>query len=155
MKPFPVLAVFAAALVLSGCEGTLPESVGSVLGPREAPRSRVFQADPRAAYAAVRAAAEEMGFHYVHGGPAEGRFDALSSISPGEQVGGSQQISMKVRLDAGPESGTEVTISLVEILEADSNGRTGVATESALKDTPLYEVFFRGVDQQLRNPPKP
>ncbi len=152
MKHPAALALLCVSLFLAGCESSLPDSVSSVLGPREAPRSRVFQAEPRATYAAVRAAAEGMGYRYVRGGPAEGRFEALSVISPGEQVGGSEQISMKVRLEPGPESGTEVTVSLSEILEPDSTGRTGVATQTPLRDTPQYEVFFRSIETALRMP---
>jgi hypothetical protein len=45
--------------------------------------------------------------------------------------------------------GTEVTVRLTEILEADSSNRAGMATEAPLRDTPRYQVFFRQVQAAL------
>ena len=42
---------------------TSTDDVRSALGPREAPRTQVFQADKKAAYEAARAAVDEMGFN--------------------------------------------------------------------------------------------
>lgn len=151
MKILPIAAACCAALLVAGCESSdFSDSVRSALTEREAPRSRVFQAGQRATYEAARAAADEMGYTFVRGGPAEGRLDALSGISGGEDAGSSRQVSLKVRLDVAPESGTEVTVAFAEILEANSAGQPGMATETPLKDTPLYEVFFRNLQKALQ-----
>lgn len=154
MKTLPAIAACLAAL-LAGCESTdVGDAVRSALGPREAPRTRVFQADQRAAYGAARSAAESMGYRYVRGGPAEGELDALSAIASGDDPGSSRQISMKVRLSGASEGGTEVKVSFNEILEAASAPQEGMATETPMRDTPLYEDFFRNLQNALQAPAK-
>ncbi len=54
----------------------------------------------------------------------------------------------------GATSGTEMTVSFTEIIEADSANHPGMATQTPLKDTPLYEDFFRDVQRALEAPPK-
>jgi hypothetical protein len=154
MKTLPLIAALAAAALLTGCESSFSDDVRSALGPREAPRSRVFQADQRATYAAVRAAADEMGYKFGHGGPAEGELEALSSINRGDDAGSARQVEMKVHLSPAAESGTEVEVSLIEVIEEDSANQPGMATQTPLRDTPLYEVFFRNVQTALNAPPK-
>jgi hypothetical protein len=154
MKILPPIALCLAA-ALAGCESSdLGDSVRSALGPREAPRTRVFQADQRAAYEAARAAADAMGYHFVRGGPAQGELNELSSISGGDEAGSSRQISMKVRLGPDAEAGTAVTVSFNEILEAASATQEGMATETPMRNTPLYEVFFRNLQNALQAPSK-
>jgi hypothetical protein len=155
MKTLPAAALCLALALLCGCDSTVGDSVKSALSPREAPRTRVFQAEGRATYEAAKAAAEEMGYHYVRGGPAQGELDELSDISGGDDSGSSRQISLKVRLSPADPAGTSVEASFEEILESTSTGATpGIATETPLRDTPLYEVFFRTVGQDLQAPPK-
>jgi hypothetical protein len=154
MKTLPLIAALFGAALLSGCESGLPDDLRSALGPREQPRSRVFQADQKAAYAAVRAAADEMGYKFERGGPAEGEFEALSAINRGDDPGSARQISMKVHLSPAAESGTEVEVSLIEVIEEDTANQPGMATETPLHDTPLYEVFFRNVQTALTAPAK-
>jgi hypothetical protein len=155
MRLLPAIAACCAAALVAGCESGVEDSVRSALGPREAPRSRVFQADQKAVYGAARAAADEMGYRFVRGGPAEGVLYELSGISGGDDGGNSRQISMRVRLNSEGESGTEVSLSLNEIIEADSKSSVqGMATETPLRDTALYEVFFRNLQNALQAPPK-
>jgi hypothetical protein len=56
---------------------------------------------------------------------------------------------MKVKLERAPEGGTNVSIKITEIIEDDSSNRAGQATQTALRDTPQYEVFFRRVGEEL------
>ena len=142
-------AICCAALLLAGCESDDSDLMHRVLNAREAPKSRVFQADTRAVYEAARAAADEMVYRFVRGGPAEGRLDALSGISGGDEAGSSRQLSLKVRIAPAEESGSEVTVSFTEIIEETSASLPAMATEAPLKDTPLYEVFFRNLQQAL------
>jgi hypothetical protein len=155
MKTLSAAALCLTSAFLCGCGSTIGDRVQSALSPREAPRSRAFQAEGRAAYDAAKAAAEEMGYHYVRGGPAEGELDELSEISGGDDSGSSRQIALKVRLSPADPSGTMVEVSLEEILESSQNGAApGLATETPLRDTPLYEVFFRSLGQHLAMPAK-
>jgi len=155
MSILKAIAVSCAAALVAGCESGIEDSVRSALAPREAPRSRVFQADQKAAYEAARRAAEEMGYRYVRGGPAEGELHELSGISGGDDAGGSRQVSMRVRLSQDAEAGTAVAVSFNEIIETESRGGApGMATETPLRDTALYEVFFRNLQDALRAPPK-
>jgi hypothetical protein len=151
-----LLAAACGALLFSGCESGLSDDVRSALGPREAPRSRVFQADQKATYSAARKAVDEMEFRFERGGPAEGKLEALSAISGGDEGASSaRQISMKVSMQPGPESGTEVEVSLTEILSVDATNQPGMATQTPLHDTPLYDVFFKDIQKYLDQPAQP
>lgn len=117
---------------------------------RDEAKTRTYAALPRVAYDAVRDAAAGMGYRFVRGGPAQGEFEALTGVRPGETHGSARQISMKVSLHATLDGkGTDVTLRLKEIIEADSSNRAGQATETALRDTPQYEVFFARVGRAL------
>ena len=59
---------------------------------------------------------------------------------------------MKVKLQPAPEGGTNVSVNITEIIEADSSNRAGQATQTPLRDTPQYEVFFRRVGEELATP---
>jgi hypothetical protein len=154
MKILPLLAVICASAVLAGCDSGASDEVHSLLGPREAPRTRTFQADQKATYEAVKAAADAMGYRFVRGGPAEGKLEALSGISEGEDPGSSHQISMKVHLSPAAEAGTDVEVSLTEMIEEATTNQPAMATQTPLRDTPLYEVFFRNIQTSLNTPPK-
>jgi len=149
MKTPTAIALACAALLLAGCESDSSDIVHSVLSAREAPRSRTFQGETRAVYEAARAAADGMGYRFVRGGPAEGKLEALSGISGGDNSGSSRQISLKVQIGPAEVSGSEVTASFTEIIEEGSAGLPAMATETPLRDTPLYEVFFRNVQKAL------
>jgi hypothetical protein len=60
---------------------------------------------------------------------------------------------MKVKLERSTEGGTQLTVRITEILEADSSNRAGLATETPLRDTPQYDVFLRRVQQALEAHP--
>jgi hypothetical protein len=153
IKTVSALAACCAAL-LAGCDSGVEDTVRSALAPREAPRTRVFPGDAKAVYEAARAAADSMGYRYVRGGPAQGALQELSGISSGDSTGSSRQISMRVRLVPDVEGSTSVSVSFGEIIEADSTNQQGIATETPMRDTPLYEVFFGKVQALLLAPPK-
>jgi hypothetical protein len=153
MKNTSILAVCLSAL-LWGCNSDVKDEVRSALGPREAPRSQVFQADRRAAYDAVKAAVDAMDFRFVRGGPAAGELQAMSGVASGDEPNSARQIVMKVRLSPAGDAGTQVEVSLIETLEANSPGPQGMATQTPLRDTPLYNVFFRDVQKALDAPVK-
>jgi hypothetical protein len=148
---FRCLALVVACTLGVGCESVsdATTAVRSRIAAREAPEVRTFQATSRATYDAVRTAATQMGYRFVRGGPAQGEFEAVSGVRAGETHGSARQLAMKVRLENSLEGGTQVSIKITEIIEADSSNRAGQATETPLRDTPQYEVFFRRVGEAL------
>ena len=142
----------AFALAGAGCE-SVSDATSAVRGHmavREQPRVRTVAALPRATYEAVRATATDMGYRFVRGGPAQGEFEAISGLRSGETIGSARQISMKVALQATLDGkGTDVSIWLKEIIETDSSNRAGQATETPLRDTPQYDVFFLRLERRL------
>jgi hypothetical protein len=146
--------LFLGALALCvgvGCESMSDATSGvrDRIAAREAPKTRTFKAEPRDTYEAVRIAATQMGYRFTRGGPAQGEFDGVNRVSAGENMGSARQLAIKVRLRAAIEGGTEVSVKITEILESDSSNRAGMATETPLRDTPQYEVFFQRVGDTL------
>lgn len=151
-----LLISLLGTLVWSGCEmvSDTASSVRERIAARDDYKVSTYAAEPRATYDAVRAAAADMGYKFVRGGPAQGQFEAISGLKSGETIGSARQITMKVALKPTLDGkGTEVTVRLREIIEADSSNRAGQATETPLRDTPQYDVFFRRVGTQLGVPP--
>ena len=150
-----VLILSAASLLFTGCE-SLSDAAGSVgdrLATREETRERTFAAAPRATYDALKSAATQMGYRQTRGGPAQGEFDAVSAVAPGERHGTSRQILMKARIYAGLDGRSSIlSVSLSEVLEDDSSNRPGLATRTALRDTPQYQVLFQRVSDVLGVP---
>jgi hypothetical protein len=146
-----LLIPLCALVFVVGCE-TMSDATSGVrrqIAVREAPKVKTFAADPRTTYEAVRAAAAEMGYRFTRGGPAQGEFEAINRVSAGERMGSARQLSLKARLGNSLNGGTEVSVKITEIIEADSSNRAGMATETPLRDTPQYEVFFQRVGEVL------
>jgi hypothetical protein len=147
MKRVLVPALLLAVLTWSGCD-SLPGGMGGRMGPPPA-QVRIFQADPRVAYDAARVALAQMSFRVTGGGPAQGRIEAVSGLSMSDSLRGSRQISISVRITPLGDGGSEVSAVLKEVIEEDSDRRQGFATETPLRDTPYYEVFFNNLGQAL------
>jgi hypothetical protein len=148
-----IVACFVVLLCagLTGCE-SLSDAAGSVRAKftaRDEGRTKPFAATTRVTYEAVRGAARAMDFRFVRGGAAQGELEAVSNVGAGETQHSARQVGMKVKLHASADGGTDVTVRFTEILESDSSNRPGMATEATMRDTPLYEVFFRSVQQAL------
>ena len=152
MKHLLAPVLLLAALAFSGCE-SMPGGSGGRPGP--APdRVRTFAGDPRAVYDAARAALGQMDFKVTGGGPAQGRIEGVSKLSPGGTLRSTRQISISVRILEVAEGSCEVSVVLKELIEADSYDRQGFATESSLRDTPYYVVFFNYLGLALAAPKK-
>lgn len=153
MKPLAV--IFGCwCLALAGCS-TISDATSSVrdrLSAREEGRSKSYAAPVRAVYDAVRLAAGQMGYRVVRGGAAQGEVQAVSGVAAGDTNRSSRQVSMYVRLSENGQGGADVSVRFTEILEIDSANRPGQATETPLRDTPQYQVFFRAVQQALDQP---
>lgn len=152
---FRHLFALLSCLALAAC-GSVSDATTRVrdrIAGRDETRVRTFAADQRATYDAVRAAAQHMGYRFVRGGAAQGEFEAVSGIGQGDTLRSARQLSLKARLRPNLDGGTDVSVRITEIIEADSTNRPGLATETPLRDTPQYEVFFRIVEQGLRAQP--
>lgn len=152
MKPTCLWVLLVASLALAGCE-SLSDATSSVrekLAARDEPKVRTFSAPPRVTYDAVKQAATRMGYRFVRGGPAQGEFDGVSGLGQGEVGANARQVGVKVRLHATLDgTGTDMSVRFTEIVESDSRSRLGMATETTMLDTPLYEILFRNVQQAL------
>lgn len=134
------------AVALAGCDSL--GGSGGRLGPAPA-KSRTFQADPRAVYEAARVSLAKMEFRVTGGGPAQGRITAVSGLSTSDSLRGTRQISIAVRIAPTGDGSSDVSAELKEAIEEDSERKPGFATETPLRDTPYYEVFFNGLGQAL------
>ena len=148
------LGALLALGFLVGCEtlSDMGDGVREKFAEHVKPVTRTFKAEPRATYEAARVAVEKIGFRFVRGGAAQGKLEAVSRLSTSDSLRSSRQVSLSVRLNAALDGGTEVSLLFKEIIESDSSGRAGQGTESPLRDTPLYEVYFRSVQQALDAP---
>jgi len=148
-----VFFLLPIVLALAGCDSLsdATQNVRAKIAARSEPRQvRDFSAPSRAAYEAVRTAAHAMGFQFLRGGAAQGEFEAVNSVAPGETSRSARQIAMKVRLHGDPDGATtEIGVLFTEIIEADSTNRASLATETPLPDGPQYETFFREVQRAL------
>ena len=145
-RPLALLALLSLA-AFTGCE-SLSDAAGSVrekFAASEQPRTHAYKTAQRATYEAARVAVEQMGFRFIRGGAAQGELEAVSGLSSGDTLRSSRQITLKLRLTATLDGGTEAALLLSEVIENDSSGRAGQGTSTPLRDTPLYEVFFRNV----------
>jgi hypothetical protein len=153
MKLACASVVFIAVLV-AGCESFSDAATGvrERIAGRDSARVQTFAAGPRETYEAVRTSAQQMGYRFIRGGAAQGEFEGLSGVASGDRTGTARQLAMKVKLEQSLEGGTQLTVRITEILEADSSNRAGIATETPLRDTPQYDVFLRRVQQTLEAP---
>jgi hypothetical protein len=80
--------------------------------------------------------------------------EAVSGVSSNDSLRSARQITLKLQLKEVVEGMTEASLVLSEIIESDSRSSAGMGTGAQLNDTPLYEVFFRNVQQALDAPKK-
>ncbi len=135
----------------AGCESMsdMKDGVRERMNARNEPKVRSYAADQRAVYAAALRAVDQMNYRFIRGGPAQGKLEAVSGVSTGDSLGSSRQITLRLELHSALDGGTGMSLWLNEIIEADSSQRAGQGTSTPLRDTPLYEVFFRTVQQAL------
>ena len=143
--------VAGVCLVLGGCETTRHDMVARVsekfTGPTYA--RRVYANDSRAVFGAARATVERLGFRITKAGATQGLLDGVSGLASDDHLRGSRQLSVKIRLVPSIEGGTEVAVLFTEIIEADFDKAAGQGTETSLRNHPLYESFFAGLNQLL------
>jgi hypothetical protein len=143
---------FVSALFLAGCD-SLPDHISTPFNPPP-PKSRVFAADERKTYAAAHAALADIGFGFAHGGPAQGRLEAMSGLQTGGDVSlnSTRQLQLEATFLPAADGGTEVDVVLHETVEEDSSQSPGLGTSKALGDSPVFEEFFRAIERRLAAP---
>ena len=151
MKKILLSCSLAILAFCAGCESMsdMKDGVRERLNARNEPKVRLFAGDQRAVYAAALRAVGQMEYRFVRGGPAQGKLEAVSGLTTSDSLGSARQITLKLELHPNLDGGTEMSLWLNEIIEADSERRAGQGTSTPLRDTPLYEVFFRTVQQAL------
>ncbi len=152
MKKLLAPAVLAAAVAFAGCESLsdISDSVREKIAARDQPQTKVYpEIAPRAVYEAARVAIGQMDFRFLRGGAAQGELEAINGVSTGDAPHSARQVSLKLRLHATTDGGTEVQAWMKEVIEADSANRAGTATETPLRDTPLYDTFFRNLQKAI------
>lgn len=139
-------------LAVAGCESGsgLPNAFHERVSPTFHPH--VVTAEQKPAYEAARVAVKKMNFKFTSGGAAQGKLEAISSLQTAEGPRAARQVSLSVRLAPGPNGGTEVSAMFYEILEDEFNKRDGMGTSTPMQDSPMYDVFFRHLDEALAQP---
>jgi hypothetical protein len=143
-----------AAVGLGGCSSFDSSSVATPFRERftgPTYRTRLVNADQRKTYEAAKRALNEIGFRFVRGGPAQGVLTGISGVSSSSDLRSSRQLEVSVKL-AERSGGTEVAVLFSEITDEQFGGREGMGTSAPLRDTPLYEVYFRHIEQQVNAP---
>ncbi|MCS6245509.1 MAG: hypothetical protein H2172_16880 [Opitutus sp.] len=146
MKSTVRFLLAAVCLALGGCESTRHEVAASVKEKFTGPTyvRRVYAADLRSVFDVARANAERLGFRITRAGAAQGVLDGVSRLTSDDRLRGSRQQTIKVRLVATAEGGTELAVLFTEIIEDDFDKGAGQGIETSLRDHPLYASFFAG-----------
>lgn len=153
MKHFPLFFFSAFLLVLTGCESVRTKVQERFTNPEY--QAKVVTADQHKAYEAARAALNKMNYTFERGGPAQGKLAAVGPMDTSAAGRGTaRQTWFDARLSPDLEgSGTRIEILFSELVEDDFNKRPGQGELTPLRDSPLYAVFFRYVDEALAAKP--
>jgi hypothetical protein len=136
-------------IFFAGCASEVEDVREQVTGDYPV-QTQTFPAAEPATFAAAKAALKDMDFRFTHGGVHQGEVDGASEITPGDEVGSSQQFTIKAHLEATLDGkGTDVTVQMTRVVEPDSQGHPGRGVESPLRDTSLYQVFFSNLQREL------
>jgi hypothetical protein len=147
-----LLFVLLIALTLTGCETARQDFTTGVREKFSGPtyRQRVYAADTRAVFDAARATAARLGFRITRSGFAQGVIEGVTALDVDSRLKGTRQQTIKVRLAATLDGGTEVSVLFTEIVEDDFEKGAGLGTETALRNHPIYESFLGGLGDVLK-----
>lgn len=156
MKPYLALSACACALLLGACESDdspVARVEQQVTGDYPT-RTRNFPGDLPTVYAAARQAIKQMGYRVTKGGVREAYLDASSRVLPGDDASTWRQFGVHAEFQQSLDGkSTDVVVSMSETdapNEPGMSSRSG--SETPLRDTPLYEVFFRAIQDALGKP---
>lgn len=134
------------ALLLAGCEST---SLGDRLRERFSAvpaKAHVYEGDTRAVYFAAQATFKRLDFVLTRSSVSDLRIEAASRINTSTVFRDSRQIVAAVEIaSVGPNS-TEVSLRLLEAMEAPG---LGGANELPLREHGFYETYFAYLRQTL------
>ena len=135
---------------LAGCGSVGSDFTSNVREKFDGPsyHTKTVLADPRSVFDAAKQSLDKVGFRFVSGGAAQGRIQALSDLTSSDSLKGTRQLSMTVKLSP-VAAGTAVAVLITEQIEDDFNKGAGQATETTLRESPLYEAFYRSIEQAL------
>ena len=145
-----ILLLAAVCGLLAGCESV--ESVRSTMRDRfsgVSPKVRTVAGNPRLVYEAARQTMERLGYEFTGGGPAQGRLEGLSRVGGGDGIRSSRQRSISIHLQGLDDNKVEVQVQMTEIVEEDFNRSTRPATETPLRDSPAFDIFFNELERNL------
>lgn len=146
-----ILSVATVLVLLSGCssvkEVSLPTSVKEKFtGPTY--HTHVVHAAQRQTYDAAKAALKPMDFRFLKGGPAQGVLSAVNRVVGENDMRGSYQLSLDVKLSPVAD-GTEVAALFSHITEEDFNRRPGMGVTSPIREDGIYENYFQHIEAAL------
>ncbi|MFA5057407.1 MAG: hypothetical protein WC485_04795 [Opitutaceae bacterium] len=147
----PLFLLVAAFGLLPGCASI--NSLGNSVKDRFVrvpPKVRIVEGDSRQVYEAARRAMVKLDYQVLSGGPAQGKLEGLSPIGGGDDFKSSRQRSISIHLQALDDRSVEVSVLLTEIVEEDFSKGANSATETPLRDSMAYEVFFEELTRQLQ-----
>ncbi len=150
---FRLLVFLVFCLALAGCESVRNDVGAGVREKFGGPtyQRRLVEGEPRAVFDAARGAVEQLGFRVTRAGAAQQVIDGVSGLASDDRLRGSRQRTVKVRLAAAPDGGVEVAVLFTEVVEDDFSAGVGRATETTLRDHPLYDAFFAAVQIEPTN----
>lgn len=154
MKTRRLLPALAIAALLAGCETDSPlERVRQQVTGDYPSQTRNFAATEKATYVAARQALKALDFNFTRGGQAQGVMNARSAINPGDHVGTVHQFGLHAEFQTSLDGkSTDVRVTMTETQADDVQGRLGPGSETPLRDTALYEAFFRDIQAALNQP---
>ena len=152
MKLFPLFFLASILVAFSGCETVRDKVHDRFTEPVY--RAKVVKVDQRKAYEVARAALTKINFTFERGGPAQGKIEAIGPLHASATAPGTaRQIYLDVKLSPALEGGTKIEILFSEMVEDDFNKRPGQGALNPLRDSSLYEVYFRYIDEALAAKP--
>ncbi len=148
---FRIITLAFTLLAFAGCESTRNDFSTGVREKFTGPTYvvRELSGDSRAVFEAARASVEQMGFRITRSGAAQGVVEGVSGLTSDDSLRGSRQRSVKVRLASTVGGGTEVSVLFTEIIEDDFSKGSGTATETPLRNSPLYAALFERITAAL------
>src|SRR5258708_8387399 len=146
-----------ALLVLSGCE-SVSESVSSSLTSQSLhggfiavlPKTHEITTDVRSAYAAALDTAKAIGYHFIGGGPAQGRLELLSQVEQSAALKSAQQVALSLKFSDLGNGQTQVSLLVMRIDETEMGSSAPLKTETQLRDSPIYPAVFAELDRQVK-----
>lgn len=146
-----VILALLVSFAFAGCESVRNDLGAGMREKFSGPvyQRRVIEADAQAVFDAARVTLEQLGFRITRAGAAQQVIDGVSGLASDDRLRGSRQRTAKVRLATASDGGVEVAVLFTEVVEDDFSAGSGRATETTLRDHPLYEAFFSALSGRL------